>query len=204
MSYIRTRDIESIAKRVLAQANVDSPPIKAEIIAECVCELDIDWVNLDRADVLAAISFFDQKIYMNELRKYELKNNLGRMNFTFAHELGHWFLHQNLVQEKLPGFEDEILICRDTNIKTDNRERQADIFATYLLMPERFVTEQLRSFATPLNDYDLKRIANIFQVSKQAMEIRLVDELKFLHYAQGLYYKSENEAMEARGQQSLF
>ena len=204
MSYIRARDIENIAERVLAQANVDSPPIKAEIIAEDVCELDIDWVNLDRADVLAAMSFCNQKIYMNESRKYELKNNLGRMNFTFAHELGHWFLHHDLAQEKLPGFEDEILICRGTNIQTNNRERQADIFATYLLMPERFVTEQLKSFTTPLSDHDLKLIANIFQVSKQAMKIRLVDELKFLHCAQGVYYKSEQEAMEARGQQSLF
>lgn len=36
------------------------------------------------------------------------------------------------------------------------------------------------------------------------MRIRLVDELKLLHYAKGSYYKSKLEAMEAAGQQSLF
>lgn len=204
MSYISGTDIESVVEKVLAQANVDSLPIKAEIIAECVCELDIDWINLNRNDVLAAISFCDKKIYMNESRKYELKNNLGRMNFTFAHELGHWFLHQDLAQEKLPGFENEILICRGTNIKTDNKERQANIFATYLLMPENFVRTQLNNFITPLSEYDLRDLADIFQVSKQSMRIRLVDELQLLHYAEGLYYKSELEALEVGGQQSLF
>ena len=204
MSYISAKDIESIAERVLAQADIDSPPIKAEIIAECVCELDIDWVNFERDDVLAAISFCIRKIYMNESRKYELKNNLGRMNFTVAHELGHWFLHQDLAQEKLFNFKDEVLICRGTNIKTDNKERQANLFATYLLMPEKFVKTQLNNFTTPLSEYDLRDLADIFQVSKQSMRIRLVDELQLLHYAEGLYYKSELEALEVGGQQSLF
>lgn len=204
MSYISETDIESVVEKVLDQANIDSLPIKAEIIAECVCELDIDWISLDRNDVLAAISFCDKKIYMNESRKYELKNNLGRMNFTVAHELGHWFLHQELAQENLFGLKGNILICRGTNIKTDNKERQADIFATHLLMPERFVIEQLKNFETPLRDGDLKQIANIFRVSKQAMKIRLVDELRLLHNAQGMYYKSEIEALEVGGQQRLF
>lgn len=204
MSYISVKDIESVAERVLAQADMYNPSIKAEIIAESVCELDIDWINFERDDILAAISFCNKKIYMNESQSRELARNPGRMNFTVAHELGHWFLHQDLAQEKLFSFENEVLICRGTNIKIDNKERQADIFATYLLMPERFVREQLKSFDPELSEYHLKRMANIFQVSKQAMKIRLVDELKVLHYAQGVYYKSESEAMEARGQQSLF
>ena len=141
---------------------------------------------------------------MNESRAWELKRNPGRKNFTVAHELGHWILHKGLAQENLFGFSGNILICRGTNIKTDNKERQADIFATHLLMPERFVVEELKNFASLLSDSDLKRIANAFRVSKQAMKIRLVDELKLLHYAQGMYYKSEIEAMKANGQQSLF
>lgn len=208
MSYIIAKDIESIAERVLVKANVSSLPIRADSIAEFTCDLEIQWVNLDKCsnagNVLAALSIQNRKIYMNESHERELKSNLGRMNFTVAHELGHWFLHQELAQENLFGFLGSILICRGTNIKTDNKERQADIFATYLLMPERFIVEQLKNFATPLSDSDLKRIANAFLVSKQAMKIRLVDELKFLHYVQGLYYKSEIEAMEANGQHSLF
>ena len=208
MSYINETDIESVAERVLAQANVDSLPIRADNIAEFMYDLEIDSANLDKCShigsVLAAISICDKKIYMNESRVWELERNPGRKNFTVAHELGHWILHKDLAQENLFGFSGNILICRGTNIKTDNKERQADIFATHLLMPERFVIEQLKNFETPLRDCDLKQIANIFRVSKQAIKIRLVGELKLLHYAQGLYYKSEIEAMKANGQQSLF
>ena len=208
MSYISETDIESVAERVLSQANIDSIPIRADNIAEFTYSLEIDSANLDECSctgsVLAAISICDKKIYMNESRAWELKRNPGRKNFTVAHELGHWILHKGLAQENLFGFSGNILICRGTNIKTDNKERQADIFATHLLMPERFVVEELKNFASLLSDSDLKRIANAFRVSKQAMKIRLVDELKLLHYAQGMYYKSEIEAMKANGQQSLF
>lgn len=208
MSYISAKDIESIAEKVLTQAGIDVPPVRVDSIAEFNCGLEFGWRNLDKyslsGEVLAAIVIQDEKIYLNESKERELKNNLGRRNFTIAHELGHWFLHKDLAQEKLFGVEGKVIICRGLNIKTDNRERQADIFATHLLMPERFVREQLKSFAPELSEYDLKRMANIFQVSKQAMKIRLVDELKVLHYVQGVYYKSEREAMEARGQQSLF
>lgn len=208
MIYISETDIESAAERVLAQADIDSLPIRADNIAEFIYDLEINSANLDKCScsgsVLAAISICDKKIYINESRAWELERNPGRKNFTVAHELGHWILHKGLAQENLFGFSGNILICRGTNIKTNNKERQADIFATHFLMPERFVIEQLKNFETPLRDGDLKQIANIFRVSKQAMKIRLVDELRLLHNAQGLYYKSEIEAMKANGQQSLF
>ena len=57
---------------------------------------------------------------------------------------------------------------------------------------------------THLEENDLRQMANKFRVSKQAMEIRLVKELKLLHAANGRYYKSDLAALEARGQQSLF
>lgn len=208
MSYITTDHIESITEKLLAEADIDSLPVKADSIAEFTCGLEFEWKNLDKlsksSEILAAIAIRDEKIYMNESKEYEFKDNPGRRNFTIAHELGHWFLHKDLYQEKLPGLEGNVLICRGTNIKNDNRERQANLFATYLLMPARFVREQLKCFATPLSEHDLKQMANIFQVSKQSMRIRLVDELQLLHYAKGLYYKSKLEALEVGGQQRLF
>lgn len=208
MRYIITNHIESIVEKILAEADISSPPVKVDSIAEFICGLEFEWRNLDEcskdSEVLAAIVIQDETIYMNESKEYELMNNLGRRNFTIAHELGHWFLHKDLAQEKLPGFEGKVLICRGINNKIDNYERQANLFATYLLMPEKFLRTQLNNFNTFLSEYDLKQIADMFHVSKQAMKIRLIDELKLLHYAQGLYYKSELEAMEVSGQQSLF
>lgn len=208
MSYITTNHIESVVEKLLVEADIDNPPIKVDGIAEFICGLEFGWSNLDKyaknGEVLAAIVIQDEKIYMNESKEYELKNNPGRRNFTIAHELGHWFLHKDLAQENLFGMKGNVLICRGINNKIDNKERQANIFASHLLMPEKFLKTQLSSFTTPLNEYDLRELAKIFQVSKQAMKIRLVDELKLLHYVQGLYYKSEVEVLEVGGQQRLF
>lgn len=208
MSYITTNHIESVVEKLLVEADIDNPPIKVDGIAEFICGLEFGWSNLDKyaknGEVLAAIVIQDEKIYMNESKEYELKNNPGRRNFTIAHELGHWFLHKDLAQENLFGMKGNVLICRGINNKIDNKERQANIFASHLLMPEKFLKTQLSSFTTPLNEYDLRKLAKIFQVSKQAMKIRLVDELKLLHYVQGLYYKSEVEVLEVGGQQRLF
>ena len=132
--------IEILAEKVLAKAEVTAPPVEINHIAEFVCDLIFDWINLDKlsheGEVLAAISVRDKKIYMNESKKYELKRNPGRMNFTVAHELGHWFLHKDSAQEKLAGFEGSVLICRSVDKPINDKERQANLFATYLLMPK--------------------------------------------------------------------
>ena len=208
MNYIDKQQIKVITEKILVEANIDKPAVMADRVAEFNCDLEFEWVNLDKycddSEILAAISIRDKKIYMNNSHEQELRNNLGRMNFTIAHELGHWILHKDSAQEKLPGFTDEFLICRGINNSINDRERQADTFAAHLLMPEKFVKAQLNNFKTYLNEYDLKQIANVFRVSKQAMQIRLVKELRLLYPAKGLYYKSELEAMEACGQLTLF
>ena len=100
MRYISANEIENIVEKVLSQADVDSLPIRADSIAEFTFDLEIEWKNLDKCsnigDVLAALSIRDKKIYMNESHEWELKNNSGRMNFTVAHELGHWFIPPSL------------------------------------------------------------------------------------------------------------
>ncbi len=57
----------------------------------------------------------------------------GRIRFTLAHELGHYFLHRNAVS-------DGMIVCNKTGVafsdpELKNREREADQFATNLLMP---------------------------------------------------------------------
>jgi hypothetical protein len=59
-------------------------------------------------------------------------NSAGRIRFTLAHELGHYLLHRQLKEE---GFN-----CSETDmLHWDSPERQmeteADLFASYLLMP---------------------------------------------------------------------
>jgi Zn-dependent peptidase ImmA (M78 family) len=192
----------------LITAGKTAPKVMADDIAEFTCGLDFEWCNLNQCcnngKVLAAISICKKIIYLNEEFETELKKYPGRMNFTIAHELGHWLLHQNFAQVNLHIFEGEVLICRGVDSKINDRERQANLFATYLLMPEKFIIECVKDFRSPMSEYDIKTLADIFCVSKQAMKIRLTDELRILHSANGFYYKSKNEALEAGGQQKLF
>jgi hypothetical protein len=61
-------------------------------------------------------------------------NNMpkGRINFTIAHEFGHYLLHRKLL---LKGIECDYGAMKDWNSPETKRETDANTFAAYLLMP---------------------------------------------------------------------
>ncbi|MFC1812596.1 ImmA/IrrE family metallo-endopeptidase [Thermodesulfobacteriota bacterium] len=59
----------------------------------------------------------------------------GRLNFTWAHEAGHWVMHRKLVNNA-----SNTILCRYKDAKLPV-EWQADYFASCLLMPEKKVKE---------------------------------------------------------------
>lgn len=79
-----------------------------------------------------------------------------RQRFTVAHEIGHIFLHP-LGQA-----------FRDETFSGNEQERQANAFASALLMPLWMVEPYAAKYGA-----DSGRIASVFQVSEQAMNIRL-------------------------------
>lgn len=87
-----------------------------------------------------------------------------RQRFTLAHEIAHLLLHR----DKLDGglLEDDRMYR--SSLSTPE-ERAANIWAARLLMPEGLVKSEVRAIGTP----DSTRLAVIFGVSRQAMEIRL-------------------------------
>ncbi len=140
---------------------------------------------------------------------------LGRYNFSIAHEAGHWVLHAEdlLARESGEGLfpvkSDPTVLCRSS--QKNEIERQADRFASYLLMPHDLVLEVWHntygSDAKPQNVYeelkqlrenfgyppDYRRVscqtakdfAKIFAVSSEAMQIRL-EELKLIKLEEDL------------------
>lgn len=90
----------------------------------------------------------------------------GRERFSVAHEIGHWQMHRG-----------QSFRCRSDdvaqNYSSDNlREKEADEFASHLLMPTQIFLPAIRAANRPgLND--LQVIANNFEVSLQAISIRL-------------------------------
>lgn len=93
----------------------------------------------------------------------------GRLRFTCAHELGHWLLHK-----KLFSGTGENAALRSSNESDNTLEVQANLLGSILLLPLPQVKRcfyQLRSGRT--NQQLVTDMAGIFQVSKQAMRIRL-------------------------------
>lgn len=144
--------------------------------------MDFDCDELGN-DELAGLKVAEKKIYINESRAKELAANFGLKNFTIAHELGHWVLHRNLIGKHTPQM-----------------EREADKFATYLLMPENFIRKEFTKLPEWLPaEMKLDSMAKKFCVSKKAMKIRLSQrELRCMYVDFDDYscYRSKEEFLE--------
>lgn len=125
-----------------------------------------------------------------------LKSIPYRYRFTLAHELGHAFMHRQLLRgiiETADDYDIEEVRC---SFKWEQRlEYQANLFASYLLIPEEpllnlyfqfkgelgyKLTEKLFLDTQPCNIKDchkmFDKLSRCFGVSKHAIRIRLIKE----------------------------
>lgn len=87
-----------------------------------------------------------------------------RQRFTIAHEIGHIVLQHHERKSKLLYKHSKITAEDDYKF-----EREADIFASELLIP----TSHLLKLAKMGNPMDIKKLSAFYQVSKEAMKIKL-------------------------------
>lgn len=207
-SYISPEEMNNLASSILEKAGhatswhgiIEKTDIDALI--EFEYGLDIKWENIDHlADdgvVLAAIAPARKIIYMNDSQRVLFKEKMGTMNFSKAHELGHWVLHVTEQQdyEQLSFAPDEMYYCRNT-LRRSPEEVQADMFAASILMPREIISGAIdelkinRRVTFP----DLYRMKDAFEVSISALTNRL-HELNLLYIAPDKkIYFSEAEAM---------
>lgn len=100
-----------------------------------------------------------------------------RQRFTVAHELGHLSLHKGkrLVVDRAVrvNFRDSV-----SSLATDREEMEANAFAAGLLMPSAAVSDQLNRIVRGRQRSDsevVDALAGKFQVSRSAMEFRLIN-----------------------------
>ena len=191
--------LEAIARHVIKAYNPSlliSPqaiPIEKLIGAH---NLEIDYQYIRKNGRVLGETVFDDiviPIYDKEKEEYSLisvkrgtiladasllqPRMAGRLRFTLAHELSHWLIHQeiytgtgeNAAMTKKP------LKSSEANAAI---ERQADRLACFLLMPAgqvKMAFHRSRSLADPATS-----LAQLFEVSRQAMDIRLRD-LRLTH-----------------------
>lgn len=91
------------------------------------------------------------------------KHSLGRRRFTIAHEIAHFILHKEKIGD---GLIDDGLYRSGLSGK---EEIEANKLAADILMPRNLINKYL---ALP-NFKDLQDMADKFEVSKNAMAIRL-------------------------------
>lgn len=96
-----------------------------------------------------------------------------RQNFTLGHELGHYFLHKDILLNQKAILDNDgwldgpnVLYRLDTAQRT-RIETEANNFAASLLMPADLVKHGWEI------TQDVQELANIFQVSTVAMSVRL-------------------------------
>lgn len=96
-------------------------------------------------------------------------SNARRRRFTLGHELGHFMCHRE-IQERFEDSEDSL------NNFHDSIEREANVFAAWLLMPANLLRSEFQSLNWETGT--LRDIGNRFECSLQASALRYIQIFK--------------------------
>lgn len=172
---VRRRKIESMIEELLAGYEITEAPVPVERIAKAK-GARIFYQSLE--DNVSGFLYRDKTQAVIGVNTHHAP---ARQNFTTAHELGHFLLHE---QEHLHIDREFRVRLRDdvSSLGTDDDEREANFFAASLLMPKRFLEEDLETeeYFDLLGDDFLSDLSRKYGVSTQA----LVNRLKNLGYIQ--------------------
>lgn len=155
---MKNTQIEDYANKMLEQYRAKYPkedhstPIPVDCILDCLWNI---YVEVDDIQAKYGPGTFgawyldnsDRRIVIDQSLDPDLDPTMkGRYNFSLAHEAGHWMIHAPAIlgHRETPTLVGEngepVILCRSS--KKDERERQADRFAGYLLMPRELVTQK--------------------------------------------------------------
>lgn len=140
------------ARQLLEELKIEGPPVDVTAIARS-CGLEVEYVARERG-------FDGQLLKARRVIEVQRGAHPHRQRFTIAHEIGHDVLGH-----------DPVFCVFDDRSSEDPRkfnEKQAQIFASELLMPEPW----LRRYWQEVNS-DFRALARRFFVSDEAMFRRL-------------------------------
>ena len=149
----------ALRERYLAVFGGEEFPVPVEAIAEDLLGLRIEqqWDMRYSGILLPA----ERMIVLNAAEVPRDVAPLRRFRFTIAHELGHWVCHVLGAERPKPAF------CRAKDLAEDadrGVEREANVFAAELLMPELAVRSRWAKLK------DIAACAALFDVSPTAMQ----------------------------------
>ena len=193
ISPLSNQEIREAADRIRAKFWGEKIPIDIEYILEVGLKIHI-VPSPGLQNQLSFDSFITsdwKNVYVDNDR-YMSDNYYQRVRFSLAHELGHLILHKEIFEAlKIKSWDDYYRFYREApSDQYSFLEAQANKFASYLLIPRdllepykvKHLTEARQKIIgtsfEDMDDIDLAGviagdIANIFNVSAQAMEIGL-------------------------------
>ncbi len=162
----------AVRERYLETFGGEGLPVPVEAIAEDLLGLLVEVVpGLGCSGMLVPA---ERRILLDADEATHGETPIRRHRFTVAHELGHWVCH--CLEGRAPA--PERAYCRpiDLTEATDRAlEREANVFAAELLMPEAAVRETWAQLVAQSHEgFDpVAACARRFDVSRLAMQWRL-------------------------------
>jgi Zn-dependent peptidase ImmA (M78 family) len=162
------QEMDRRATDLLRKLDLFEVPVNVQAIAE---RLGANVVFDDLEDEVSGFLLKEKGVVTIAINKAHHPN---RQRFTIAHECGHLALHAAGQKDQL-WVDKAYLFFRDSQSSTGDQlaEIQANQFAAGLLMPEALIRSHIED-VTALSDVDIFRLSVRFEVSEQAMTLRLV------------------------------
>lgn len=161
--------IEQKAQEILQATGFDSIPVRIDLIAQRLgLTVEASQLGDDVSGILVASG-------ETGTIGYSMLDASVRQRFTIAHELGHFVLHRR-ARELFIDKSYTMIYRRDQESSTGELqiEREANQFAAAILMPKHHILEEITKYEFDLGDeVALRSLADKFQVSTQAMSLRL-------------------------------
>lgn len=154
--------LEELTSDILLQSDMYKLPVGVIKIAN---DCGIEVYEKDMGNDISGKITYDKtnKEFYITVNK---NNSKERQRFSVAHELGHYFLHKDILVKEETHID---TLYRANDIKDEEarkREKEVDYFAGALLM-NKLMLENL------YEDYDIASLADIFKVSVSAMTVRM-------------------------------
>ena len=187
--FLSSEELKKKAKEIYQLQPLETNEVAGEVLAKNFPMIEVRYDNLSQG-LLGTIDLRNNIITLSE----DIISDTNRVHFTLAHEIGHLVLHRKFLRKEFSSVDDyiDISILSDKNIK--RMEYQANVFASYLLLPERKFYYEVallfkeysitkgrlyldHQFCNRRNvSLILQRLSKKFQVSRQAIAIRLKNE----------------------------
>jgi len=163
-------DIQQLAETYAGRYNPGHiAPFPHENVVAAHSDLEIFFADLED-DLVSGVTLFESGKYTILINNTKPAT---RQHFTLGHELGHYFLHQDILKAD-KGIVDENawldvpgMLYRADDVTKTQSEIEANTFAASLLMPEELLRRTWQAFGS------IQECARIFRVSPVAMSVRL-------------------------------